>query len=68
MVELIKALNLLPSDGDIVKNQVIYQPISHTPQNLWLLKHTWSRNGYVLNAVQLLNLSFTMCHYDCYLK
>ena len=37
VVELVQTFNLLSSDGDIVKDQIVDKPIRHAPHNLWLL-------------------------------
>ena len=54
MVELVEAFNLLSPDGDVVKDQVVDQPVGHAPQNLWLFQDTWGSDGYVLRTVEII--------------
>ena len=52
-MELLHSLNPLSPDDDVVKDQVVDQPVRHAPQHLGLLKDARGGDGYVLWISQL---------------
>ena len=52
VIELIKSFYLLICDDHIVEDQVVDQPVLHSPQDIWhilnILEYTSSSNCYVL--------------------